>query len=169
MKKQTKKIRFYNKNANIAITLKDYFIAIQSMINKQTSYNQNELQEVKGLNTKDKILNSNLTKEEKKRLATHRNIILIDLQKDALSKVIRKQLLDIANYNIDFTSQTKQLKSAKCFYIKDNDFDLLTTNTSQVLGIDKNKLTFTIIKNAIVSSCKIKMMLEIKNKTKKVK
>ena len=91
------------------------------------------------------------------------------MQKDGLAKAIRQQLLDIASYNIDFTSQTKQLKSAKCFYIKDNDFDLLTTNTSQVLGIDKNKLTFTMIKNAIVSACKIKMMLEIKNKTKKVK
>ena len=169
MKKQTKKIRFYNKQANIAITLKDYFIAIQSMLNKSTSYNQNELQELKGLNTKDKILNSNLTKDEQKRLATHRNIILIDLQKDALSKVIRQQLYDIASYNIDFTSKTTQLKSAKCFYVKQNDFDILTTNTSQVLGIDKNKLSFTMIKSAIVSSCKIKMMLEKNNKTKKVK
>lgn len=167
--KKTKKIRFYNKQANIAITLKDYFVALQSMLNKSTSYNQNELQEVKGLNTKDKILSSNLTKEEQKRLATHRNIILIDLKKDALSKVIRQQLYDIASYNIDFTSQNKQLKSAKCFYIKDNDFDLLTTNTSQVLGIDKSKLTFGIVKTAIVSACKIKMMLEINKKTKKVK
>ena len=169
MKKQTKKIRFYNKNANITITLKDYFVAVQSMLNKQTSYNQNELQEVKGLNTKDKILNSNLSKDEQKRLAIHRNIILIDLQKDALAKVIKQQLLDIASYNIDFTSKITQLKSPKCFYIKDSDFDLLTTNTSQVLGVDKNKLSFTMIKNAIVSACKIKMMLEIKNKTKKVK
>ena len=169
MKKQTKKIRFYNKNANIAITLKDYFIALQSMLNKATSYNQNELQDLKGLTTRDKILASNLTKDEKKRLATHRNIILIDLKKDALSKVIRQQLLDIASYNIDFDSKVTQLKSAKCFYVKQSDFDILTTNTSQVLGIDKNKLSFAMIKNAIVSACKIKMMLEKNNKTKKVK